>query len=128
MTTMDALRLMLYDETCGGRGPLPGLSASWRVGGWLYGKLGRLDAWCGASRWEEGLEWLLQRSEGTRIRELQYWGHGRWGCILMQRMMLDASALRPGHALYGRMTLLKARFSPDSLIWLRTCESFGTAE
>ena len=56
------LRLMLYDRTCRGRGPLPGLTHAWSFGGVLYKLLGRIDAWYGAATWGEGLDWLIAAS------------------------------------------------------------------
>ena len=34
MTTTSGLRVMLYDDTCRGRGALPGLTHSWIAGAW----------------------------------------------------------------------------------------------
>ena len=38
--------------------PWPGLSLSWRIGGELYGRLGRIDAWEGFSTWPDALKAL----------------------------------------------------------------------
>ena len=122
-------RLMVYDRTCAGLWGLPGLTASWRVGGVLYRALGRLDAWHGVASWPEALDWLLERSEHQRISEVQYWGHGTWGCILVDRQPLDVRALVPGHAWHARLQALRERLVPGggALWWFRTCETFGTA-
>ena len=37
------IRLMLYDRTCRGRGPLPGLTHAWSFGGVVYNLLGRIE-------------------------------------------------------------------------------------
>ena len=42
----------------------------------MYRRLGRIDAAFGARSWTEALAWLGQLGS---IREIQYWGHGRWG-------------------------------------------------
>jgi hypothetical protein len=118
---------MIYDQTCEGRGPLPGLTTTWKVGGWLYGRLGLLDAWQGATTWREALEWLATYGEGP-IAEIQYWGHGNWGCLLMDRVRLDVSAFERDHELHELLVRVKARLMPEarSLLWFRTCETFGT--
>lgn len=119
------LRLMIYDETCAGKGILPGLTTSWVVGGRLYQGLGRLDAYQGVSSWEQALSWLNQYESHHPIDEIQYWGHGKWGCAYVARDRLDASALVTGHPLHGHLRTLRARLSPTSLFWWRTCETYG---
>ena len=59
---MNPLRLMLFDRTCRGGRVMPGLSHAWSVGGVLYNKLGRIDAWHGVSSWAGGLDWLVDVS------------------------------------------------------------------
>ncbi len=122
------LRLMVYDRTCGGPWGLPGLTFSWRVGGVLYRALGRIDDWKGVASWPEALDWLLARSREERIAEIQYWGHGNWGCVLINRVALDVRAIEPGHPLQSRLAALRERLVPggDALWWFRTCETFGT--
>jgi hypothetical protein len=124
-----ALRLLVYDRTCAGRGALPGLSTAWRVGSGLYGALGRLDAACGAASWAEALDWLAEHQAGTPIAEIQYWGHGNWGNVRLGGEVLDETALAPGHPHEGRLRRIAERLLPgaDGLVWFRTCESFGTA-
>lgn len=122
------LRLMVYDRTCGGPWGLPGLTFSWRVGGVLYRALGRLDDWKGVASWPEALDWLLARSREERIAEIQFWGHGNWGCVLIDRVPLDVKALEPGHPWRERLVALRERLveGSEALWWFRTCETFGT--
>lgn len=115
------LRLLVYDRTC----VRSGLTASWVAGAALYAALGRLDAATGASSWSEALDWLLAVRPDQPVVEIQFWGHGRWGRALIDVDVLDASALRPGHPLAGRLTELRRRLSPGALWWFRTCETFG---
>ena len=127
-TASEPLRLMLYDRTCRGRGPLPGLSHAWSAGGILYGALRRIDAWHGVSSWAEGLDWLVEKSANRRIAEVQFWGHGEWGCAFIGEEKIDVRSLVPGHEHHAHLLALKARLVPDgqALWWFRTCETFGT--
>jgi len=125
---MRDLRLMVYDRTCVGR--LVGLSTAWRAGSSLYRALGRLDATFGAASWEEALEWLAQHEASLPIREIQYWGHGRWGRVMVDAEALDAAALRSG-PLVARLEAVRERLvareegDRTPCLWLRTCEAFG---
>ena len=123
------LRLMIYDRTCRGRAFLPGLSCAWRAGGRLYGLLGRFDAWRGVATWEEGLDWLAGFGAPAPIREIQFWGHGRWGCAKIAGVPLDTRALVVGHPHHPRLRAIRERLVPgEGLWWFRTCETFGRAE
>lgn len=119
------LRLMVYDRTCTKRGV--GLSNAWWAGAALYRRLGRFDATFGARSWAEALEWLATYRSACPIAQIQYWGHGRWGRVLVGSDVLDARALRPGHALHPAVCAVRDRLLPatQSLVWLRTCEVFG---
>ena len=122
MMSEEGLRLMIYDRTCGY------LTATWVAGAWLYAGLRRLDAWQGASTWEEALEWLATHEPSRPIAEIQYWGHGNWGALLMDRVRLDVTAFEPQHPMYLRLARIRERMLPNarSLLWFRTCETFGT--
>jgi hypothetical protein len=121
------LRLLVYDRTCGPPPRLPvGLSTAWRTGSWLYRGLGRLDAAAGVASWREALEFLAGHAPTRPLAEVQYWGHGRWGRVLCDREPLDATVLGPAHPLHGLLGAVKERLLPEALVWLRTCEAFGT--
>jgi hypothetical protein len=120
-----ALRLVVYDRTCPGTGPLPGLSAAWAAGSRLYRALGRIDAWHGVASWVEALDWLAAVAPGCAIDGIQYWGHGKWGHALAGGERLDRAALVPGHPLHSRLARLRERLAPGALFWFRTCETFG---
>ncbi|MFT4977020.1 MAG: hypothetical protein ACI8S6_002925 [Myxococcota bacterium] len=120
-----ALRLMIYDTTCrGADGRLP-LSHAWQAGEGLYRGLGRIDAACGAESWEEALDFLATHRLGEAVGEVQFWGHGRWGCALIDGQRLDAGALRAGHRLRGRLEAVRERMDAGGLWWFRTCETLG---
>jgi hypothetical protein len=116
---------MVFDRTCAGEGWKPGLSTTWRAGSVLYRALGRLDATFGATSWDEALAWIAETLPDRPIAEIQYWGHGKWGQVLVDRDVLDARALAPGHPLHARVEAVRERLAPDALVWLRTCEAFG---
>jgi hypothetical protein len=121
------LRLLIYDRTCGGRAGLPGLSHAWGAGRHLYRGLGRIDAGFGAASWSEALDWLAGVRATRPIGEIQFWGHGRFGCALIAGEVLDLHALSPGHPLHERLARIRDRMlrGRDGLWWFRTCETFG---
>jgi hypothetical protein len=113
-------RLLVYDRTCAA--PI-GLGSAWTAGARLFRAVGRLDDAYGAASWGEALAWLAGADEP--IAELQYWGHGKWGCAMIDGEPLDAAALSPAHALHRGLEALRARLAPGALVWFRTCETFG---
>lgn len=122
------LRVMLFDRSCRGRGPAPGLSHAWAAGGAFYRRLGRIDACFGAGSWAQGLDWLLEASRERPIAQIQFWGHGEWGGVWIDEELLTTAALDPAHYLFDRLTKLKARLVPgEALWWFRSCDVFGTA-
>ncbi len=116
---------MVYDRTCATRGV--GLSTAWFSGALLYRGLRRLDATFGAASWDEALWWLATYERSRPIAEIQYWGHGRWGQVLVAEDSFDRRMLSPGHPRHARLLAVRDRLLPDagSLFWLRTCEAFG---
>lgn len=113
------MRLLVFDRTCtvGRRGSL---SPVWWTGAQLYRRIGRIDAALGVASWDEAFAWLGSQREP--IRELQYWGHGKWGCAFVDEDRFDSDAI-------GRrareLDALRERLAPDALIWFRTCETLG---
>lgn len=118
---------MIYDRTCVGRRVPVGLSTAWGAGSVLYRGLARLDAAYGATSWDDALGWLATFEPTRQIAEVQYWGHGRWGRVMVDADPFDVRALAPGHRLEGRIAALRERLVADekALFWLRTCEAFG---
>ena len=118
---------MVFDRTCVARGARVGLSTAWSAGSILYRGLDRVDATFGAASWDEALGWLATYEAPRPIAEIQYWGHGRWGRVMIDEDPFDATALGPAHALAARVDAVRERLVPDgnALVWLRTCEAFG---
>lgn len=117
---------MLFDRTCRGGRFRPGLSHAWSAGAVLYQRLGRIDRSYGAASWTEGLDWLIDISRDHTIAEIQFWGHGRWGGVFIAHDKLDVGALEPHHDHFPRLAAIKARLTPESLWWFRSCDVFGT--
>ena len=115
------MRVVVYDRTCMWKGGA--LSPAWAAGSQLYRALGRIDEVRGVGSWDEALAWLAARPR--LIEEVQYWGHGHWGCALVDRDVLGAGALVRGHALHAGLLALRERLAPGALVWFRTCETFG---
>ena len=116
------LRLVVYDQTCTGR---PWLTQSWQVGSAIARARGELDASFGARDWTAALDWLGSYGDGLPITEVQYWGHGKWGKLFIDREALDRDSLDPSHRLHRRLERVRERMGPDSRWWFRTCETFG---
>jgi hypothetical protein len=118
------LRLLVYDATQRERPPRA-LGFSWRYGAHLYRGLGRIDAAHGARSFADALSWLGRVESGRSIRELQFWGHGKWGRIFIGSEALDRSVLGPAHEHHAGFRALSERLAPDALLWFRTCETLG---
>jgi hypothetical protein len=104
------VRVVVYDRT-------DRLTAAWAPGALLYRVAKGVDQTHGVATWDEAIAWIASRD--APISELQYWGHGTWGRVLVDRAPLDASSLH-------RLAPVRDALAPGALVWLRTCEAFGT--
>ncbi|MEO8554280.1 MAG: DUF4347 domain-containing protein [Kofleriaceae bacterium] len=111
------MKYLVFDKTDGA------LSFTWARGAQLYRSLGRIDGAIGVASWREAFAWLV--AQPGPIDELQYWGHGKWGCVMADDDALDTRALAPAHAKHRELEAVRAQLAPDALIWFRTCETFG---
>lgn len=93
----------------------------WKLGAGLYRRLGRIDAARGVDSWDDAFAWLASHAEP--IREIQYWGHGKWGRALVDEDAFDARSLAGRH--HAALAAIRERLAPDALVWFRTCETFG---
>jgi hypothetical protein len=118
------LRLVVYDATQRSRPPRA-LGLSWHYGTQLYRAFGAVDAAFGARSFDEALAWLSGYRGARPIAELQFWGHGKWGAIFVDREVLDRSVLQPNHRLHGAFQGFRERLEPNALLWFRTCETLG---
>jgi hypothetical protein len=139
------LRLVIFDATdvgsaLGRFGPgggadgssrrVVGLSPVWRAGTALYRMRGHADAWLAATSWPEALGWAASVAEqqGRAITSVQAWGHGSWGRVLIGNGSLDRAGLMPRQALAPALDRLRDALSPEALVWLRCCSTFGHRE
>lgn len=118
------LRLVVFDATQQA-GPPALLGASWRAGSRLYRSLGRVDASYGARSFADMFAWLADFGGERSIGELQFWGHGKWGRILIGSEALDRQSLCSTHPHRSDWLRLRERLAPDALLWFRTCETLG---
>ena len=116
------LRLLVYDATQAQRRPR-WLGVSWQVGARLYRARGLLDASYGATSFADALAFLA-RAERP-IGEIQFWGHGKWGRVLIERESFDRSALEPTHRFRPALEAIRERLAPNALVWFRSCETLG---
>jgi len=119
-----ALRLVIYDATQLSRGPRA-LGLSWKYGTRLYRGLGRTDGAYGAQGFADAFAWLASHEPARPIAELQFWGHGKWGRVFIDREPLDRGVLRAGHPHHSAFNAFRERLAPGALLWFRTCETFG---
>ena len=116
---------MIYDATPGTNDKL--LRASWAAGARLYRAMGRVDRFHGASSWSDAFAFVASLSSGREIAEIQYWGHGRWGRAMIGDDVLSARSFDRDHVHRPGLDRVRERLLPrgESLIWFRTCETFG---
>jgi hypothetical protein len=91
----------------------------------MYSLLRRSDGAHGARSFADGLAWLSTFRASEPIRELQFWGHGKWGRIFIGNEGLDRGALTAGCDHHPALCRLRERLLPEALVWFRTCETFG---
>ena len=121
-----ALRLLVFDKTCTETYGF-GLSTIWSAGSGVYRALQRQDARFGATTWAEALGWHATYEPDRPIAEIQYWGHGKWGCVKIDDDGFGSPELDASHAHAPVIDAIRDRLLPngEALIWLRTCEAFG---
>jgi hypothetical protein len=119
-------KLLVYDGTHRKGEVL--LRSAWRTGSSLYRSLNRVDAALGASSWEQAFTWLIREGERDSLDEVQFWGHGTWGNVYIGNDIFCVRSLSQGNPHYDVLTQLRAVLTPNaqSLVWFRTCETFGT--
>jgi hypothetical protein len=107
------MRVAVYDKSPGPGLGQWGLKLSWVVGCWLFKLFGKIDAYYGAESWADALAWLTAQKKP--LLHIQYWGHGSQGLVYLAGKYAHASTFAP----------LASSVTPESVIWFRTCSTFG---
>jgi hypothetical protein len=84
-----------------------------------------VDGAYGARSFADAFAWLTRHERSRSIAELQFWGHGKWGSVFIDREPLDRDLLRPGHLHHAAFKAVHERLTGDALLWFRTCETLG---
>lgn len=93
------------------------------MGAGLYRARGLLDSSLGVASFDEALAFLAEAKEP--IGEIQFWGHGKWGRVFVDRESIDRSVVAPTHRLRPKLEAIRERLAPGALVWFRTCETLG---
>ena len=106
------MRVTIYD-----RNPGPGFSNkflkfSWFLGCFFQKLFGKVDAYYGATSWDDALTWLAARP--GHLMSIQYWGHGSPGRVWLGRKRL----------LVEDCKVIREKVLPGSVIWFRACSVF----
>jgi len=106
------MRVTIYDKHPGSGIGQWFLKVSWAVGCWLQKLFGMVDAYHGASSWDDASAWLA--AQPGKFSSIQYWGHGSPGDV-----WLDSR-----NPVLTRFDALKGQVNADTVIWFRTCSTF----
>lgn len=115
------MTLLVYDKTCNGYRGL--LKLTWIIGTWLYCLFGRAQGRYGAKSWADALNWLIsQGDQKGPITEVQFWGHGRPGAVIIGDTTLSLASL-----MYYRPHILdlQRRMVYNGVFWFRSCSAFA---
>ena len=112
------MKVIIYDDA--NRRPWYVWSC-WAVGAWLYRLIRRVDAVYPAQSWAGALQWLL--SLGKPLAEVQFWGHGSWGRVLIGSDALNSWTVSTSHV--SALRDLRERLAPGAIWWFRACQVFG---
>ena len=124
------VRVLVYDDTGVGKAWFQtGLTNSWRLGAALYKRYPpstRVHHTWGARSWEDALAFVATIPEP--IGEIQYWGHGLPGRVMIADDVLDVSAFDDvKHPRHQDILSIASKLTDDALVWWRTCGAFAGA-
>lgn len=72
---------------------------------------------------------MIAVSEGKTIEELHFWGHGTWGQVFIDGRSLGMWAMeRTDSPIHLKLAAIASRLEKTSLVWFRTCATFGNME
>lgn len=120
------LSVLVYDAACRGPGPTRWLGRAFAIGRHTHAVAQPWDLVVPATTWPEAIDRVLAGCEHAGVAELQYWGHGKWGRVLIGAESLDRDAISPAGPLHDRIRALGTLMhGPDAHVWFRTCETLG---
>ena len=112
------MKLLIYDASRSA-GPV---GLSWKLGARI---MRRFDKAYGATRsWLEALSWANAALGDRPLEHFEFWGHGHWGSASINHDWLTYDSLTT-QLICRALLSLGEHCSPSSLIWFRTCSTFG---
>jgi hypothetical protein len=111
------MRVTVYDKKPGVGLSQWFLSFFWAAGCFIQKLFGKVDAYYGATSWDDAMSWLVGRP-GT-LTSVQYWGHGSPGIVWLAQMAIPLEKF---------IFVMKQKVDPSSILWWRTCSSFQGAQ
>lgn len=119
------LDIMIYDSSdWAGKE----LRFSWITGGKFYKLFRSVEHNSGFDSWISAIDWILSVEPDKKINSIQYWGHGSPGRVWMngETLSIKSYTNKSGH--FEKLSKLKERLTPESLIWFRCCNVFAGNE
>lgn len=93
------------------------LKTCWVIGCFFQKLFGKVDAYYGASSWDDAFGWL--KSHDRFFTSIQYWGHGSPGCVYLAGRTMRWSEC---------VERLRYHVLSGTVLWFRTCSTFrGTS-
>lgn len=88
------------------------LKTCWFLGCFWQKLIGRVDAYYGATSWDDALTWLDEQPKP--LMSIQYWGHGSPGVVWLAGV--------PNHG--DDFRRIQSHVISTSVLWFRTCSTF----
>ena len=98
--------VLVYDAACRGPGPTRWLGRAFAIGRHTHALARPWDLVVPARTWSDAIDGVLAGCEHAGIADLQYWGHGKWGRVLIGADSLDGDAISPGGPMHDRLSLI----------------------
>jgi hypothetical protein len=106
------MRVAIYDKNPGYGLWQHFLALTWRIGCCIHWVFGKLDAYYGASSWDDAFKWLESRP--GMLTSVQYWGHGSPGTAWLAGKPIDVTQFKR----------IQHKVVPATVLWFRTCSTF----
>lgn len=105
------MRITVYDKNPGEGFGQKFLATSWLVGCWIQKLFGQVDAYYGATSWDDAVTWMQKQG---KLDSIQYWGHGSPGTVWLAGKQMPV----------GILGALKSQVNLSTIVWFRTCSTF----